>query len=56
MTLTEKALEYNRMLKESLQLIFDELNPGQTQKILKNEEIKRLVDRFHITHKRGEEE
>ena len=51
MTLAEQALEYNRMLKESLQLIFDELNLGQTQKILRNEQIRLLVERFHIEHK-----
>ena len=51
MTLADQALEYNRMLKEGLQLIFDELNLGQTQKILRNEQIRLLVERFHITHK-----
>ena len=51
MTLAEQALEYNRMLKEGLQLIFDELNLGQTKKILRNEQIQLLVERFHIDHK-----
>ena len=51
MTLADQALEYNRMLKEGLQLIFDELNLGQTQKILRNEQIRLLVERFHIDHK-----
>ena len=51
MTLAEQALEYNRMLKEGLQLIFDELNLGQTQKILRNEQIRLLVERFHVDHK-----
>ena len=34
--------------KTALELIFDNLNHGQTQKILKNQEVKELVDRYNV--------
>ena len=34
--------------KTALELIFDNLNHGQTQKILKNPEVKELVDRYNV--------
>lgn len=34
--------------KSALELIFSNLNHGQTQKILKNPEVKELVDRYHV--------
>ncbi len=34
--------------KTALELIFSNLNHGQTQKILKNQEVKELVDRYNI--------
>ena len=49
--LEDLARQYRKMVKDSLQLIFDELNKGQTQKLLKNEEIRKLVEQFDIEHK-----
>ena len=49
--LTEKVLHYNRELRDCLQAIFNELNQGQTKKVMKNEMISRLVEKFKITHK-----
>lgn len=50
-TLVEKAKQYNRELKDALTLIFSELNKGQTNKLLKNQKIAALVERFKIEHK-----
>ncbi len=48
MTLVEKAIAYNRELKEALQLIYDELNQGQRKKIMRNATIKALYERYGI--------
>lgn len=48
MTLVEKAMAYNRELKEALKLIYDELNQGQRKKILRNAAIKALYERYGI--------
>lgn len=34
--------------KSALELIFSNLNHGQTQKLLKEKEIKELVDRYNV--------
>ena len=34
--------------KSALDLIFSNLNHGQTQKLLKEKEIKELVDRYNV--------
>lgn len=34
--------------KSALDLIFSNLNHGQTNKLLKNQEIKELVDRYNV--------
>lgn len=34
--------------KTALELIFSNLNHGQTQKIIKNQEVKELVDRYNV--------
>ena len=36
--------------KDALQLMFDELNNGQQKKLLKNEEIKALLDRYGVMY------
>lgn len=36
--------------KNALQLVFDELNQGQQKKILKNEEVKALFDRYGVIY------
>ena len=51
MNLEELARQYNRELRDGLQTIFDELNKGQTQKVLKNEMVAKLVEKYHIEHK-----
>ena len=41
----QKALEFNRELKAALQTVFEALNSGQQQKILKNEKVAALFQR-----------
>lgn len=48
MTLVEKAMVYNRELRDALQLIYDELNQGQRKKIMRNPTIKALYERYGI--------
>ena len=47
----EAAYNYNRDLVNGLQEIFDELNKGQTKKVLKNEFVKNLVEKYRIRTK-----
>ena len=49
--LAEMARQYNAELKQALQAIFTELNKGQTNKILKNPTIAKLVERYGVEHK-----
>lgn len=48
MTWTEKAEMVKSETKQVLQTVFDALNHGQQQKILKNEEVKALFDRYGV--------
>lgn len=48
MTWTEKAEAVYVETKEALQTVFDALNKGQQNKILKNEEVKALFDRYGV--------
>lgn len=34
--------------KEALQIVYDELNQGQQKKILKNEEVAKLFERYNV--------
>ena len=36
--------------KEALQLVFDSLNKGQQKKIVKNESVKALFDRYNVSY------
>lgn len=35
---------------DALQMIVDELNHGQRKKIVKNPEVKELLDRYHVDY------
>jgi hypothetical protein len=48
MTWTEKAEIVKTETKEALQTVFDALNKGQQNKILKDEEVKALFDRYGV--------
>lgn len=51
LTIIELSIEVEKCKQETksaLDLIFSNLNHGQTQKLLKNQEIKELVDRYGV--------
>ncbi len=48
--LIDKVAAVKVETKNALQLVFDELNHGQQQKILKNEEVKALFDRYGVIY------
>lgn len=48
MTWTEKAEAVYVETKNALQTVFDALNKGQQNKILNNEEVKALFDRYGV--------
>jgi hypothetical protein len=38
--------------REALQTVFNELNNGQQKKLLKNEEVKALFDRYNVEYEK----
>ena len=48
MTLVDKVIAYNLEIKTALQTMYDALNQGQRKKILKNEKVKILFDRYGV--------
>ena len=48
MTWTEKAEAVYAETKEALQTVFDALNQGQQNKLLKNEDVKVLFDKYGV--------
>ena len=48
MELTLAVEKCKQETKSALDLIFSNLNHGQTQKLLKEKEIKELVDRYNV--------
>lgn len=48
--LVNKADAVMSETQEALQTLFDELNKGQQKKVLKNEEIKALFDRYSVSY------
>ncbi len=51
LTIMELSLAVEKCKQETktaLDLIFSNLNHGQTNKLLKNQEIKELVDRYNV--------
>lgn len=47
----EKRLEdYKTVTHDALQLIWDNTNKGQRNKMLKNEQIKELLDRYGVEY------
>lgn len=47
-TWTEKAQEVHTETKEALQTVYDALNQGQQKKILKDEAVKALFERYGV--------
>lgn len=48
-TLNEAVAACKAETKEALQTVYDELNNGQQKKLLKNENIKALFERYGVT-------
>lgn len=44
----EKALAFNREIKAALLTVYQALNQGQQQKLLKNEQVKSLFERYGV--------
>ena len=49
-TLVESVMECKEETKEALQTVYDELNNGQQKKLLKNDTIKALFDRYGVKY------
>lgn len=47
----EKAKQLKCETKEAIQLIVDELNKGQRQKLAANDKVKPLLERYEISIK-----
>ena len=48
MTLLDKVIAYNLEIKTALQTMYDALNQGQRKKILKDEKVKTLFERYGV--------
>ena len=48
MTLLDKVIAYNLEIKTALQIMYNALNQGQRKKILKNEKVKTLFERYGV--------
>ena len=49
-TLNKKVDLVKQQTKDALQIMYDALNHGQQQKIVKNEAVKELFDRYDIAY------
>ena len=47
-TLKKKTDEVLNQTKDALQIVYDSLNQGQQKKILKNEEVAKLFERYNV--------
>lgn len=43
-----EVIAYNTEIKNALQTVYDSLNNGQRQKLLKNATVKALLDRYGV--------
>lgn len=50
MKLVDKVIAYNIEIKTALQTMYDALNQGQRKKIVKNEKVKALFDKYSVTY------
>lgn len=48
MTLLDKVIAYNLEIKTALQTMYNALNQGQQKKILKDEKVKTLFERYGV--------
>ena len=50
MTLVDKVIAYNIEIKSALLTMYDALNQGQRKKIVRNEKVKALFDRYGVEY------
>ena len=50
MTLIDKVIAYNIEIKSALLTMYNALNQGQKKKIVKNEKVKALFDRYGVEY------
>lgn len=48
--LTNRLAEHKAVTHDALQLIWDNTNKGQRNKLLKNEDIKAVLDRYGVEY------
>ena len=48
MTERERAVAFNRETRNALRTVYDELNRGQRQKLLKAEAVNRIFERYGV--------
>ena len=48
MTELEKAKAFNQEIQAALLTVYDALNQGQQQKLMKNEKVKALFERYGV--------
>ena len=48
MTELEKAKAFNQSIKSALLTVYEALNEGQKKKLLKDEKVKELFERYHV--------
>ena len=48
--LFDKVIAYNIEIKSALQTMYNALNQGQKKKIVKNEKVKALFDRYGVEY------
>ena len=48
MTEREKVIAFNRQTRDALLVVYEELNNGQRQKLLRNERVKELFERYKV--------
>ena len=46
--LRDRGIAYNAEIKEALQTVLDALNRGQRKKLLKNQAVKEMAERYGI--------
>lgn len=46
--LRDRVIAYNAEIKEALQTVLGEMNRGQRKKLLKNQAVKAMVERYGI--------
>ena len=46
--LRDRMIAYNAEIKEALQTVLGEMNQGQRKKLLKNQAVKAMVERYWI--------